>query len=166
MVAGLFLITMGIIELHRLKKSQKVSKPFVKILLIISMTLYFILGKTLTIIAGGTFFVALVFLEIVLFDTDALNNYAEERNLVSIYREERKFEKEVNKEGKSTDNTDSEISVVQKTENSSTLDQDEKAKTSDNSVLSNEEIKYSEIPNVVEDPSSINNKKYQKYYSQ
>jgi hypothetical protein len=166
MVAGLFLITMGIIELHRLKKSQKVSKPFVKILLIISMTLYFILGKTLTVIAGGTFFVALVFLEIVLFDTDALNNYAEERNLVSIYREERKFEKEVNKEGKSTDNTDSEISVVQKTENSSTLDQDEKAKTSDNSVLSNEEIKYSEIPNVVEDPSSINNKKYQKYYSQ
>lgn len=130
------------------------------------MTLYFILGKTLTVIAGGTFFVALVFLEIVLFDTDALNNYAEERNLVSIYREERKFEKEVNKEGKSTDNTDSEISVVQKTENSSTLDQDEKAKTSDNSVLSNEEIKYSEIPNVVEDPSSINNKKYQKYYSQ
>jgi hypothetical protein len=98
--ASIFIVVIAVMELSRLKKSQKVSKPFVKIIIIATLALNLIFGKMATVIAGGTMFLGLILLEIVLFDTDALNNFAEERNLVSIYREEKKFEREVSKEGK------------------------------------------------------------------
>ncbi|QEH62367.1 hypothetical protein SCHIN_v1c11740 [Spiroplasma chinense] len=139
LMAGLLLstaigmITISVIELIRLKKRQKISRPYVKAILVVLPVLLLIYGQMVTIIAAVCLLEAWLLLEAVLFDSEALNNYAEERNLISIYKEERKFEREVNKEGKLTGNVDLEILNQENQKNM--LDQNGKAKANDNSAL-------------------------------
>ncbi|AHI53362.1 hypothetical protein [Spiroplasma culicicola] len=127
------LITVAVMELVRAKKRQKISKPFIKSLLVLVPAFGLLYGQNIILIVSGCLLVAWVLLEAVLFDSEALNNYAEERNLISIYKEERKFEKEVSKEGKLTGNVDSETTNQGNQKNM--LDQNGKAKINDNSAL-------------------------------
>ncbi|WP_342258782.1 hypothetical protein [Spiroplasma endosymbiont of Dioctria linearis] len=126
---AIVLIVLSIIELVRLRKHQKLSKPFVKITLLASAVVILLTGQLVFFIASMLIFAAVVLLEVVLFDSVALNNYAEERNLISIYREERKFEKEVTKEGKLIGNVElrNQKKVSQK--------ENEQNKRNDNSAL-------------------------------
>ncbi|WP_342275340.1 hypothetical protein [Spiroplasma endosymbiont of Cantharis lateralis] len=129
MAIAIVLIVLSIIELVRLRKHQKLSKPFVKITLLASAVVILLTGQLVFFIASMLIFAAVVLLEVVLFDSVALNNYAEERNLISIYREERKFEKEVTKEGKLIGNVElrNQKKVSQK--------ENEQNKRNDNSAL-------------------------------
>ncbi|AKU80287.1 hypothetical protein [Spiroplasma turonicum] len=101
---ALTLIIVASIELSRLRKKQKISKPFVKAYLLLLVVAFMLISQTILLIVAGSLVFGLVILEFVLFDNDALNNYAEERNLISINREEKKFEREVAKEGKQNGN--------------------------------------------------------------
>ncbi|WP_339030046.1 hypothetical protein [Spiroplasma endosymbiont of Cantharis nigra] len=126
---AIVLIVLSIIELVRLRKHQKLSKPFVKITLLAIAVVILLTGQLVFFVASMLIFAAVVLLEVVLFDSVALNNYAEERNLISIYREERKFEKEVTKEGKLIGNVElrNQKKVSQK--------ENEQNKRNDNSAL-------------------------------
>ncbi|WP_339034064.1 hypothetical protein [Spiroplasma endosymbiont of Cantharis rufa] len=126
---AIVLIVLSITELVRLRKHQKLSKPFVKIILLAIAVVILLTGQLVFFIASMLIFAAVVLLEVVLFDSVALNNYAEERNLISIYREERKFEKEVTKEGKLIGNVElrNQKKVSQK--------ENEQNKRNDNSAL-------------------------------
>ncbi|AKX34670.1 hypothetical protein SLITO_v1c10590 [Spiroplasma litorale] len=104
MVIAISLIIISIIELVRLKKKQKISKPLIKGYLLVLIVVFMLLSQAILLIVAGTLVLGLIMLEFVLFDNDALNNYAEERNLISINKEERKFEREVAKEGKQNGN--------------------------------------------------------------
>ncbi|AXK50921.1 hypothetical protein [Spiroplasma alleghenense] len=99
-VFGAVLISICIIEFVRIKKRQKISLPFIKVLIILVIIVCFIFGNLFAIVSAILLIVALVMMEIILFDVEAINNYSEERNLMIIYKEEKKFEKEVNKEGR------------------------------------------------------------------
>jgi len=105
-LAGIFgaiaivLLAVSISELIRLKKQQKISKPYVKILLVLLPITGLIYGQIIIIIAAAMLVMAWLLLEGVLLDSEAVCNYAEERNLITILHEEKKFEREVNKEGK------------------------------------------------------------------
>ncbi|AHI54210.1 hypothetical protein SSABA_v1c08110 [Spiroplasma sabaudiense Ar-1343] len=94
------LVILSIVEFVRIKRRQKISLPFVKIYMIFIIIFALIFGQLVVLPLAGCLFIALILLEIILHDVDALNNYSEERNLILIYREEKKFEKEVNKEGR------------------------------------------------------------------
>ncbi|WP_338972710.1 hypothetical protein [Spiroplasma endosymbiont of Panorpa germanica] len=100
MVIGAVLISICIIEFVRIRKRQKISLPFIKTLILLLIVFCFIFGFLILIVPAILLIVALIAQEIILFDVEAINNYSEERNLLIIYKEERKFEKEVNKEGK------------------------------------------------------------------
>ncbi|QGS52416.1 hypothetical protein [Spiroplasma tabanidicola] len=132
-IIAVFLYVIAIVELVRAKKRQKISKPYVKAVLVLLPVLGLLYGQVITLLLSGTLILAWILLEAVLFDSEALNNYAEERNLISIYKEERKFEREVNKEGKFTGNADSVVQNKLK----KVLDLTEKANTIDNSALPN-----------------------------
>ncbi|AGR42510.1 DUF3054 domain-containing protein [Spiroplasma diminutum] len=128
-VVAIVLITLSIIELVRLRKHQKVSKPFVKVTLVITGVLLLLTGQLIFVIVASLILIAFIMLEVVLFDSEALNNYAEERNLISIYKEERKFEKEVSKEGKLTGNVDLKNQIEDFQE------ENDQTKVNDNSAL-------------------------------
>ncbi|WP_338969667.1 hypothetical protein [Spiroplasma endosymbiont of Labia minor] len=100
LVFSVIVIILAIIEFSRLRKRQKISKPLVKLILVAIIVASLIYGLGEVLILAIFCLIALVLLEVILFDTEALNNYAEERNLITIYREERKFEREISKEGK------------------------------------------------------------------
>ncbi|QBQ08178.1 hypothetical protein SGLAD_v1c09790 [Spiroplasma gladiatoris] len=131
---ALLLYTISIVELVRAKKRQKISKPYVKALIVLLPILGVLYGQVIILIFSATLILAWILLEAVLFDSEALNNYAEERNLISIYKEERKFEREVSKEGKSIGNVDL---VVQNQLKKVHQVQNEKVKITDNSALPN-----------------------------
>ncbi|QHX37043.1 hypothetical protein [Spiroplasma sp. BIUS-1] len=144
------LLTISIIELVRLRKHQKLSKPFVKVIMVISAIMLLLTFQTILVIVSVLVLTAFVLLEAVLFDSEALNNYAEERNLISIYKEERKFEKEVSKEGKLIGNVDL------KNQQEDFQKENDQIKINDNSAL----------PNSTEDQleSIYNEGKAKKYY--
>ncbi|ASP28730.1 hypothetical protein SCORR_v1c09580 [Spiroplasma corruscae] len=104
MFIAITLIAISIVELVRLKKKQKISKPMVKSYLLVLLVMALLMSQTILLIMAASIFLGLLILEFVLFDSDALNNYAEERNLISINKEEKKFEREVAKEGKQNGN--------------------------------------------------------------
>ncbi|ARU91053.1 hypothetical protein SCLARK_00296 [Spiroplasma clarkii] len=132
-VIAITLIAVAISELVRLKKKQKISKPFTKLILILFPICGMLYGQVIVLIASGLLLTAWIFLEIVLFDAEAVSNYAEERNLITIYHEEKKFEKEVNKEGKLIGNID--LVTVKKRQEQSILDQNERANQNSSSML-------------------------------
>ncbi|KAJ3616902.1 hypothetical protein Zmor_008961 [Zophobas morio] len=101
-----------------------------------------------SVIGGGLLFAGLVMLEVVLMSSTAVQNFAEKTNLIAIHSDEKKFEKESRKSGKAMEYDP----IVGMNPNGS--------------IDSSAEIKYSEIPDQVTDPQSINNKKYRKYYIQ
>ncbi|WP_338984991.1 hypothetical protein [Spiroplasma endosymbiont of Diplazon laetatorius] len=125
------LIVISILELVRLRKHQKLSKPFVKVTMVITAIMLLLTFQMILVIVSSLILVAFVLLEAVLFDSEALNNYAEERNLISIYKEERKFEKEVSKEGKLTGNVDL------KNQQEDFQKENDQTKVNDNSALPN-----------------------------
>ncbi|AGR41640.1 hypothetical protein [Spiroplasma taiwanense] len=133
---GVSMIVISIIELLRMKKAQKISKPFIKVYIVIISVLSLLVGQVILIIGGTLLLFTFVLLEVLLFDSEALNNFAEERNLIAIYKEERKFEREVSKEGKLIDSTD----LIQKNQINfqSKIEQE---KVNDNLVLSVENQK-------------------------
>lgn len=59
-----------------------------------------VFGKVSALIMPAFIFVGLLFVESTLFDVEAIRNYADERNMIIVYREDKRFEREVNKEGK------------------------------------------------------------------
>ncbi|AOG61044.1 hypothetical protein SHELI_v1c10970 [Spiroplasma helicoides] len=153
MAIALMLYIIAIIELVRAKKRQKISKPYIKSVLVLLPIFGLLYGQVITIILAAALIVAWLLLEGVLFDSEALNNYAEERNLIAIYKEEKKFEKEVSKEGKLTGNVDLEALKLKHQKNM--LDQNEKANTNDSSALPNPNILKEDT---LEVSSSVNSK--------
>ncbi|KAF5297214.1 hypothetical protein FQR65_LT19733 [Abscondita terminalis] len=118
-VIGSLMLLLTLIEFIRIKKKQKIQKPFVKTIIVLIAIFSLFLGQLMTIIY-----------------TESLNNYAEERNLISIYREEKKFEREVNKEGKLGGNTDSINSQIKnQVKILNMLDQNERAKKSSKKLV-------------------------------
>ncbi|WP_339020826.1 hypothetical protein [Spiroplasma endosymbiont of Atherix ibis] len=128
---AILLITISIIELLRLKKHQKISKPYIKVTMVILSIVLLLTGQLLLVLASILILLAFILLEAILFDSEALNNYAEERNLILIYKEEKKFEKEVSKQGKLVGSV--ELKNLQK----DFQKENEKVKTEDNSALPN-----------------------------
>lgn len=141
-LAGIFgaiaivLIAVAISELLRLKKQQKISKPYVKILLVLLPIAGLIYGQIIVIIAAAMLVMAWLLLEGVLLDPEAVSNYAEERNLITILHEEKKFEREVNKEGKLNGN----VGLMKKEAKNSQAESSEKANQKFNSTLPNQNL--------------------------
>ncbi|AUM63017.1 hypothetical protein [Spiroplasma monobiae] len=128
---GVTMLTISIMELVRLRKHQKLSKPFIKVIMVVSAIMLLLTFQLIMVIVSALILVAFILLEAILFDSEALNNYAEERNLISIYKEERKFEKEVSKEGKLTGNVDL------KNQQKDFQKENDQTKVNDNSALPN-----------------------------
>lgn len=143
----LLLIVVAAVALRKVKKHQLVSQPFMKLVVILAMAFNLVVGKMYTVIAGGTLFTGLVMLEILLFNHNAVQNFAEEQSLKAIGSDEKKFAKEAKKSKKLSD-----------------VDSFNPAQVPGQPAVA--EIKYSEIPSSVTNPEEINNKKYRRYYIQ
>ncbi|AUB32136.1 hypothetical protein [Spiroplasma floricola] len=126
---AILLIVISIIELVRLRKQQKISKPYIKVTMVVLSIILLLTGQLLLVLISGLILIAFILLEAILFDSEALNNYAEERNLILIYKEEKKFEKEVSKQGKLVGNVD--LKNLQ----GDFQKENEQVKTEDNSTL-------------------------------
>ncbi|ALD66877.1 hypothetical protein [Spiroplasma cantharicola] len=147
---AILLMTLSITEFVRLRKHQRLSKPFVKIVLLTICIIVLLTGQLIFFIVSMIILATLILLEIVLFDSVALNNYAEERNLISIYREEKKFEKEVTKEGKLIGN------VELRNQKKDSQKENDQNKRNDNSALP--------ILNETQLDNFFRNEKNKKYY--
>lgn len=104
---AVLLFIISIAQLTRIRKGQKIQKPFVKVLLLIIIVYSLLMGTLILVVFAAILLIAFMFIEILLFDTEALNNYAEERNLISIYKEEKKFVRQLKKQGKYNGNAGS-----------------------------------------------------------
>ncbi|AGM24628.1 hypothetical protein [Spiroplasma chrysopicola] len=93
-------IALSSYEIFRIKRGNKLSKPYIKILLVVLIIASLVFGKVSALVLAGFAFIGLLFIEAVLFDLDALKNYADERNMIIIYREDKKVEREIEQEGK------------------------------------------------------------------
>lgn len=134
---SIYLFAIAIAEFVRLRKKQKISKPYIKSALVIFAVVGMLYGQAIVLIASGIFLLSWFILEATMFDSEALNNYAEERSLISLYHEEKKFEKEVNREGKLTGNVEQKSQKYLE-ETKKAQEQNEKAKTNDSSALPND----------------------------
>lgn len=141
------LIVVASVALHKVRKHQLVSQPFMKIIVVLAMVFNLVVGKMYTVVAGALLFTGLVFLEILLFNHNAVQNFAEEQSLKAIGSDEKKFAKEAKKSKKL-----------------SGVDSFNPAQVPGQPTVA--EIKYSEIPSSVTNPEEINNKKYRRYYIQ
>ncbi|WP_374695807.1 hypothetical protein [Spiroplasma endosymbiont of Polydrusus formosus] len=97
---ALFVITLVSFQLHRVRKGQLITKPYIKIIFITLIIFSLIYGKVAVLILAALMFIGLLFIESSLFDVESLQNFVEERNMIVIYYQNKKLEREVNKEGK------------------------------------------------------------------
>ncbi|AGM25637.1 hypothetical protein SSYRP_v1c00410 [Spiroplasma syrphidicola EA-1] len=93
-------IALSSYEIFRIRRGNKLSKPYIKILLVVVIIASLVFGKVSALVLAGFAFIGLLFIEAVLFDLDALKNYADERNMIIIYREDKRVEREIEQEGK------------------------------------------------------------------
>ncbi|WP_425379175.1 hypothetical protein [Spiroplasma endosymbiont of Polydrusus pterygomalis] len=97
---ALLVITLVSFQLHRVRKGQLITKPYIKIIFITLIIAALIYGKVAVLILAALMFIGLLFIESSLFDVESLQNFVEERNMIVIYHQDKKLEREVNKEGK------------------------------------------------------------------
>ncbi|WP_338955450.1 hypothetical protein [Spiroplasma endosymbiont of Polydrusus cervinus] len=97
---ALFIIILVSFQLHRVRKGQLITKPYIKMIFITLIIAALIYGKVAVLILAALMFIGLLFIELSLFDVESLQNFVEERNMIVIYNQDKKLEKEVNKEGK------------------------------------------------------------------
>ncbi|WP_348736028.1 hypothetical protein [Spiroplasma endosymbiont of Ammophila pubescens] len=97
---ALLVITLVSVQLHRVKKGQLIAKPYIKIIFVTLIIAALIYGKVAVLILAALMFIGLLFIESSLFDVESLQNFVEERNMIVIYHQDKKLEREVNKEGK------------------------------------------------------------------
>ena len=97
---ALVTITLALFELARIIKGQRIAKPYIKMFFVALIIASLVFGKVSALIMPVFIFVGLLFIESTLFDVEAIHNYADERNMIIVYREDKRFEREVNKEGK------------------------------------------------------------------
>ncbi|WP_425380090.1 hypothetical protein [Spiroplasma endosymbiont of Stenodema calcarata] len=87
-------------QINRLKKGQRIPKPYIKMIFVTLIIASLVYGKVAILIFAAFIFIGLLFIEASLFDVEALQNFAEERNMIVIYHQEKQLEREVSKEGK------------------------------------------------------------------
>lgn len=97
---ALLVITLVSVQLHRVKKGQLIAKPYIKMIFVTLIIAALIYGKVAVLILAALMFIGLLFIESSLFDVESLQNFVEERNMIVIYHQDKKLEREVNKEGK------------------------------------------------------------------
>ncbi|AXF96117.1 hypothetical protein [Spiroplasma phoeniceum] len=97
---ALLVITLVSLQLHRVKKGQLIAKPYIKMIFVTLIIAALIYGKVAVLILAALMFIGLLFIESSLFDVESLQNFVEERNMIVIYHQDKKLEREVNKEGK------------------------------------------------------------------
>ncbi|QED23986.1 hypothetical protein [Spiroplasma citri] len=97
---ALLVITLVSVQLHRVKKGQLIAKPYIKMIFVTLIIAALIYGKVAVLILAALMFIGLLFIESSLFDVEFLQNFVEERNMIVIYHQDKKLEREVNKEGK------------------------------------------------------------------
>ncbi len=97
---ALLVITLVSVQLHRVKKGQLIAKPYIKMIFITLIIAALIYGKVAVLILAALMFIGLLFIESSLFDVESLQNFVEERNIIVIYLQDKKLEREGNKEGK------------------------------------------------------------------
>ncbi|AHF60530.1 hypothetical protein P344_00320 [Spiroplasma mirum ATCC 29335] len=97
---ALVTIALASFELARIIKGQRIAKPYIKMFFVALIIASLVFGKVSALIMPTFIFVGLLFIESTLFDVEAIRNYADERNMIIVYREDKRFEREVNKEGK------------------------------------------------------------------
>ncbi|WHQ37103.1 hypothetical protein [Spiroplasma sp. SV19] len=93
-------ITLVSFQINRIKKGQRIAKPYIKMIFVTLIIASLIYGKVAILIFAAFIFIGLLFIESSLFDVEALQNFVEERNMIVIYHQDKKLEREVNKEGK------------------------------------------------------------------
>ncbi|KAF0852042.1 MAG: dicarboxylate/amino acid:cation symporter [Spiroplasma poulsonii] len=93
-------ITLVSFQINRVKKGKRIARPYIKMIFVTLIIASLVYGKVAVLIFAAFIFVALLFIESSLFDVEALQNFVEERNMIVIYHQDKKLEREVNKEGK------------------------------------------------------------------
>ncbi|WP_368486359.1 hypothetical protein [Spiroplasma sp. DGKH1] len=97
---ALVTIALASFELTRIRKGQRIAKPYIKMFFVALIIASLVFGKVSALIMPAFIFIGLLFIESTLFDVEAIRNYADERNMIIVYREDKRFEREVSKEGK------------------------------------------------------------------
>ena len=93
-------ITLVSFQINRVKKGQRIAKPYIKMIFVALIIASLVYGKVAVLVLAAFIFLGLLFIESSLFDVEALQNFVEERNMIVIYHQDKKLEREVNKEGK------------------------------------------------------------------
>ncbi len=117
---SLLVIILVSVQLHRVKKRQLIAKPYIKMIFVTLIIAALIYGKVASLILLSLIFIGLLFIESTLFDVESLQNFVEERNMIVIYHQDKKLEREVNKEwkyrGSATLGVDATIAGIGETE--------------------------------------------------
>ncbi|UZQ29472.1 MAG: hypothetical protein OHM56_09890 [Spiroplasma phoeniceum] len=148
---ALLVITLVSVQMHRVKKGQLIAKPYIKMIFVILIIAALIYGKVAVLMLAVLMFIGLLFIELSLFDVESLQNFVEERNMIVIYHQDKKLEREVNKEGKyhgsATLGVDATIAGIEETErdfkNNDYAKEDDSKKLSyqkSNSIFSSNEL--------------------------